>query len=198
MNCKGDDNRSVRETKARIRTAFLELLKKKHYAKISVREIAEKANINRSTFYLHYQDVYDLLDQIEEQLNSQLVDALKKITREGYVPGKHPQHTNFFKAMDRNIELYRILMSENGRAYFIPKMAKTVRDAFYGHWSSFCGNDTPENLDMYVTYTAYGMIGIFLSQMDAEKQKSVECMGYFAGEVTNWVDERFVALKPNG
>lgn len=131
-------------------------------------------------------------------MNSQLVDALKKITREGYVPGKHPQHTNFFKAMDRNIELYRILMSENGRAYFIPKMAETVRDAFYGHWSSFCGNDTPENLDMYVTYTACGMIGIFLSQMDAEKQKSVECMGYFAGEVTNWVDERFVALKPNG
>ena len=57
-------NRNARRTRGFIENAFLELMKEKHYTKISVREITEKADINRSTFYRHYLDTYDLLDKI--------------------------------------------------------------------------------------------------------------------------------------
>lgn len=43
--------------------AFLELLDRKDLEFISVKEICEKAGVNRSTFYLHYENISDLLDE---------------------------------------------------------------------------------------------------------------------------------------
>ena len=57
MKDKTTCNRNARRTRALVEGAFLELMKEKPYTKISVREITEKADINRSTFYLHYQDI---------------------------------------------------------------------------------------------------------------------------------------------
>ncbi|MGN0295047.1 MAG: TetR/AcrR family transcriptional regulator [Lachnospiraceae bacterium] len=61
------DLRTVR-TKTRIKQTFLELMKKKAFGKITVTEICSSLGINRGTFYLHYQDLYDVLDELEEEL----------------------------------------------------------------------------------------------------------------------------------
>lgn len=52
----------VRRTQAFIQEAFLALLEEKGFQSITVREITERAEINRSTFYAHYPDTYGLLD----------------------------------------------------------------------------------------------------------------------------------------
>ena len=57
----------VRYTVHMIQNVFLELLKEKPVAKITVKEICEHAEINRSTFYKHYQDVYDLMEKLENE-----------------------------------------------------------------------------------------------------------------------------------
>ena len=69
----------VRYTKMFIKQSLTELLKTKPLKKITVKEICEKAEINRATFYKHYLDVYDLLDQIENQLIEELKQALKAV-----------------------------------------------------------------------------------------------------------------------
>lgn len=55
-------------TAARMDKAFLELLDKKSFSRITVKEICEKAGVNRSTFYLHYETVDDLLSETVEYL----------------------------------------------------------------------------------------------------------------------------------
>lgn len=67
MNVGGDANRRVRITKSDLRTALYELLQQKALNKITVREITERANVSRGTFYLHYQDVYDMVEKIEDE-----------------------------------------------------------------------------------------------------------------------------------
>lgn len=57
----------VRYTEMIIKKAFLEFLQQKPMSKITVREICEKAEINRSTFYKHYLDCYDLMDKLKEE-----------------------------------------------------------------------------------------------------------------------------------
>ena len=57
----------VRYTKMRIEEAFLTQLEKKPVNRITVRELCEMAEINRATFYTHYADVYDLLEQLEQK-----------------------------------------------------------------------------------------------------------------------------------
>ena len=60
------------QTKRNLRTAFWSLYAQKPLEKISVREITALAGYNRGTFYLYYQDVYDLLNQIEDELLDEL------------------------------------------------------------------------------------------------------------------------------
>lgn len=65
----------VRYTRMIIAQSFLELLKEKPMAKITVTELCQKAQINRATFYKHYLDVQDLMEKLEEQLFQQIRDA---------------------------------------------------------------------------------------------------------------------------
>lgn len=57
----------VRYTRMVIKKSFEELLREKPVSRITVKEVCEKAEINRATFYKHYLDCYDLLDKIEEE-----------------------------------------------------------------------------------------------------------------------------------
>ena len=61
----------IMKTKASIKREFMALLKKKPVEKITVTELAEKALINKGTFYLHYQDIYVLY---EEVIHDEIVD----------------------------------------------------------------------------------------------------------------------------
>ncbi|WP_242362097.1 TetR/AcrR family transcriptional regulator [Limosilactobacillus antri] len=57
------DMRKIR-TRREIQQAIAELLLQKPFSKITVKDIVDKALINRNTFYLHYRDKYDLIEQI--------------------------------------------------------------------------------------------------------------------------------------
>lgn len=60
--------------------AFLELLEKKDFSYITVKEICEKAGVNRSTFYLHYETVEDLLSESAEYMNEQFLSHMQEDT----------------------------------------------------------------------------------------------------------------------
>lgn len=61
MNKGGDQNRSVRNTKKKLRDELLRLMQTKSVNEITAKELAELADVNRGTFYFHYSDIYDLL-----------------------------------------------------------------------------------------------------------------------------------------
>ena len=66
--------RRYRRTEALILNGLTTLLQQKSIKEITVRELADLVDINRSTFYLHYTDIYDLLEKTEQRLLQQLMD----------------------------------------------------------------------------------------------------------------------------
>ncbi|MFR8317069.1 MAG: TetR/AcrR family transcriptional regulator [Catenibacillus sp.] len=64
-------------TAVKMDEAFLELLEKKDFSYITVKEICEKAKVNRSTFYLHYETLEDLLSESVEYMNVQFLAHMK-------------------------------------------------------------------------------------------------------------------------
>ncbi|RYM02890.1 TetR/AcrR family transcriptional regulator [Sporolactobacillus sp. THM7-7] len=66
------DRRTIK-TRAAIQSHFLDLLLQKKFNEITVKDIAQAANIGRGTFYLHYEDKYDLLDKVMEDGLSDLI-----------------------------------------------------------------------------------------------------------------------------
>lgn len=65
-------SQAAEQTRANIAQAFWELYLDKPIEKITIREITDRAGYNRATFYLYYRDVYDLFEQLEEHVLSQI------------------------------------------------------------------------------------------------------------------------------
>lgn len=55
-------DRRIRKTQQAIQSAFAKLLSEKDIKDITIKELCDKADINKSTFYLHYKDIYDCAD----------------------------------------------------------------------------------------------------------------------------------------
>lgn len=64
----------VERTKKSIKEAFLKLRAEKPLEKITVKELAELAYINKATFYSHYQDIYDLSEQLEDEVIDSIIE----------------------------------------------------------------------------------------------------------------------------
>lgn len=79
MNKMAD--RRTKKTQKAIKNAFLILLKEKELTKITVYEISHLADIGRGTFYLHFQDIFDLYQQLENELLNQLLEWIENLYR---------------------------------------------------------------------------------------------------------------------
>ena len=95
------EDRRVRKTKSAIKHAFIQLLKERGLENITVQDIADKADINRGTFYLHYEDKYLLLTDMEDEC----IDQISKFTQFSEIQGDNVEMiaTLFIDKVLRNI-----------------------------------------------------------------------------------------------
>ena len=66
----------VEKTEKGIKNAFIELRSRKPLEKITIKELCESAQINKSTFYSHYKDIYDLSDHLEEEVVASITNSV--------------------------------------------------------------------------------------------------------------------------
>lgn len=115
-------NQSSFKTRKAIQDAFGELLKEKgQLEKITVTELVKRANINRSTFYLHYSDIYDIVSEIETSLMSDILDDFPT-TREGLFLCIE----KLLDLVHSNETLYRQVLSTDSPAYFLRRARREV------------------------------------------------------------------------
>ena len=100
----------VKYTRMVIRNTFLELLKEKPVSKITVKEICERSEINRSTFYKHYQDPFDLMEKLEEEILEHIQTTLSQRT----YTDVSALYIDMLNMLKENEDLYRILTSIHG------------------------------------------------------------------------------------
>ena len=74
------DDRRVRKTKKVLRDGLAELMLEKELRNITVRELVDKVDIHRATFYVHYQDIYDLYEQIENSVVKEIITQMDDVS----------------------------------------------------------------------------------------------------------------------
>jgi len=68
--------RKTKYTQTVLKNSLIELMKEKSISQITIKELCEKADINRSTFYTHFADQYQLLKSIEDETLSWVKEAI--------------------------------------------------------------------------------------------------------------------------
>lgn len=159
MNEKPMDRR-VRKTRALYRKCLVELMKKKKIQDISVREISELADLNRGTFYLHYKDVFDLLEQIEEELLRNLRNALSLYSPSELKDKPSLVFLEIYQLLQENKDILEILLGDNGDLNFLARLKQIVHDHCFHSWMAAFHHENPKILDPYYYFIVSGCIGV--------------------------------------
>ncbi|HAS38100.1 MAG TPA: hypothetical protein DCS04_05765 [Ruminococcaceae bacterium] len=117
--------RNAERTKKWIRRAFTELMaEKKDIEKISVTELAKRADISKTTFYYHYEDIYAVAEEFENELVSQLGSTLETISKEN--PDDYSKYAkDVVSFIKKNEESYRLVINSSNLTIFASKL-KTI------------------------------------------------------------------------
>lgn len=133
--------RSARRTKYLFKDALLKLLETESFAYISVKDIVETADFNRTTFYNHYIDKFDLLDDVTQDFLDRFSDALQTSFQKYYPTNKMLMTKTDITVFDfiyQNKNKYDLLL--NKQKDFLPnysqKLSETVLDRLMDTWSS--------------------------------------------------------------
>ena len=101
--------RSAVRSRRMIRSAFLEMLREKPYEKITVTDIVNRADINRSTFYAHYPDVRGLVEEIVGEIINHSVEMAREMDIQDFIADPLPYLQDLNSYGLENAELYKLL-----------------------------------------------------------------------------------------
>ena len=132
----------VRYTLNVLKKSFLGLLEEKPVNKITVKEVCERAELNRATFYAHFSDCYDLLESIENDLISDFSASLK------YVSSIDVTRLidAIYDMIERNSDVCRLLVFNNTNGSVIRKMIDLAHDSSIEAWKRDLSRATDEEL----------------------------------------------------
>lgn len=163
MNTK--NNQRTKLSKLLMKNAFMDLLKEKGSVnKISVRELCERAELNRSTFYAHYNEPKDLLNEIETELLQATENHLKHIVKEND-EGAHKYILSFLKYIKENDKQFRTLLIDSVDPDFRSRFMQQSIIHFFINLQV----ELPKELEQYIfSYILNGSTGIILQWMRSD------------------------------
>ena len=153
-------DRRVRKTKALLRHCLAELMKTKKINEITVKELTDMSDLNRGTFYLHYRDVYDLLEQTEKELMEDFNRALEKFEPANPLPHTAPFFTEVYSIVKENQDIVAILLGENGDLQFQNRLREVVKGKCLKDLMEHYQNLDPGNYTVLFYFILSGCIGI--------------------------------------
>lgn len=157
------EDQRVRLTKALLRQAFLQLLAQKPVQSITVKQLCESAGINRGTFYLHYRDVYDLLEQMQTDLLAELEVLLAETPV--IVSGSNRQESSDFIGalygfFERNRELCSLLLGEHGDPKFVTAIVARAREMAVAGYQQRFPRVSRQRAEIFYDFIAWGFLGL--------------------------------------
>lgn len=150
----------VRKTRRQLRECLITLLKEKKVQDITVRELTDMADLNRGTFYLHYKDVFDLLEKTEAELQedfNQLVckhDAVDLKQRPSVI------FNEIYSLVYDNADLIEILLGENGDLNFVNRLKQLIREKCLKDWMEVFRSGNAAAFDAFFSFIVSGCIGL--------------------------------------
>lgn len=167
-------------TRQRIRKAFLTLLRKAPIHAISVKELCALAGISRGTFYAYYEDVYDLLHRIEDEMTAEISDALKPIMATMDQDTPVAISTRIFEILKDNSDLCTVTLSEYGDKDFAERLIGMGRGKCIDLYRSYFRNVPPEAVDYYYAFISAGVLGLLRRWLEDGTAASPEVMAQLA------------------
>jgi len=148
-------DRRIRKTKKALREGLAKLLSEKNIQNITVKELTDKADIHRSTFYANFHDIYDLYSHMEDTV----IQEIKDIASVDFAFKTKIFFEKLLNYINDNKQVARLFFKQN--ISFSEQLTTLLRDACLDCWrKEYNIQSTPEEMDYYVQHALSGAIGI--------------------------------------
>lgn len=168
-------DRRILRTRALLRQSLAELMQEKSAGDITVKELVAKANVNRSTFYLHYTDIDQMLTSIEDELLTRIEASVQAHPIDPRQAQIFPLVGDLFALMAENRELCAALLGPHGDMSFLLRIEgilsryslQVLADAYPDHRA---------DLDNGYAFCLSGCVGLIKNWLNAENPAPPEVM----------------------
>ncbi len=186
----GREDQRAKLTRLLLQNAMLALLRQKPIQALTVKELCEQAGVNRGTFYLHYLDIYDLLEKMEDALLAELRELLAGAS----VLGPPSQSSGsfipaLFRLFEKNREMCAILLGEHGDKNFVQKIIGMGQEKTLLEYARVFPGATPRETGLFYIFVANGFLALLqqgfrenipLDELAAQAEKLVSAsVGFF-------------------
>lgn len=169
MKYMNKNDRRVIKTRNSIRKAFNELILKKDIKSIKITEIASLADIDRKTFYLHYDSIEDILEEFRQELLERILNILKQ--------EKSLDIKEFFKQLNdimmEDIEVYKNIAKKTSYMFLLIDCKNILKDSITESFYKK-SNMSKEVFNIYAEYISAGIIGIYVDWLNSKSNLSLE------------------------
>ncbi len=158
MNTEKADRR-VRRTRSLLLQGLIQLMKEKDIKDISVKELADLVDINRGTFYLHYNDIYDMVNKLEDELFVEFNHILDQdLSQEKQLTSSKETLLDIFSFLERHRELAQVMIGPHGDLAFVNRLKSLVKERLQHIYEA---SHPLQNYEYYYAFIVSGYIGIF-------------------------------------
>lgn len=149
-------DRRIQKSKQAIMDAFIKLISEMNFEDITINKIADEANVNRGTVYLHFADKYDLLDQcLETHINQILLNCASEEDLDNFVSKSSLLRT--FKYLEQNISFYSVMLNNRGIPAFRNRLL-TIAQQSLNKQFDIIAFDPSINKDIAVQFLASAIV----------------------------------------
>jgi len=172
-------DRRVRRTQKLFREAFLKLIAEKEYSQITVTEIIKEADYNRATFYRHYYDKEDFVNElIDNQINLFIEAFMYPYRFESVIDLNNLQakHIVIFDHILEHRDFYSLWHELKTIPFFSEKYMTTIEVIF--HEKIFVTRSLNKGVDkdLYTQFYGYGLLGIIYNWINSGFEQSTDHM----------------------
>lgn len=166
-------DRRIAKTKKAIYRAFAELLSQKNINDITIKDIADKADINRKTFYNYYNGIYDLTGEIENSI----IDSFEQVLVGTNISELLHNPYSMFEALTRiinsNFDFYQHLISIESNSNLVSKLFKSLKTRAKEVISQYTLFDDA-TLDIVLDFVVSGMFTVFQHWFNSSRERSID------------------------
>ncbi|MDD6826404.1 MAG: TetR-like C-terminal domain-containing protein [Oscillospiraceae bacterium] len=156
-------DRRIRKTEEQLVKGLTKLMKTKSIKDITVRELADEVDINRSTFYLHYKDIFDMVEQIENKLVSNFLNTLDELNKNRITENTLLDFLNdTYNVIYSNSDICAVMLGPNGDIQFQKKIRDIIYTKIYEIIKNIMNKSGASDDEIAITtgYFITGIVGI--------------------------------------
>lgn len=182
METKSKDLR-IQKTKKSIRNAFYQMVIEKKYADISVTELSKRAEIGRKTFYLHYDSIESVFNEMRDELGYELSNLLNnKVYRNNRFDIKE-LFLSLNKTLENHLDFFKRIVRANSYAFFLNDFVDLFKNIMREQLRKSDINHPLEN--MYIEFFCTGLLSVYIKWLKDEMPITLESLTEFTEEALN-------------